>query len=75
MAEFGILFFLWTRVMGMNKKSSLYWAALISIVYALSDEYHQTFVFGREGALRDVGFDSLGMVIAYFWFNYKRSKF
>lgn len=33
---------------------------LISAVYSLSDEYHQTFVNGRSGELRDVLIDSAG---------------
>ena len=33
---------------------------LISAIYALSDEYHQTFVSGRSGELRDVLIDSAG---------------
>jgi len=35
---------------------------LLSIVYALSDEYHQLFVPGRNGNLWDVGVDTLGAV-------------
>lgn len=37
-------------------------AALIATLYAFSDEWHQTFVPGREGTLRDVGIDALGVV-------------
>ena len=33
---------------------------LISAIYALSDEYHQTFISGRSGELRDVLIDSAG---------------
>lgn len=32
----------------------------ICVFYAFSDEWHQTFVPGRSGELRDVCFDSLG---------------
>ena len=39
------------------------WAVAIAIAYAVSDEIHQSFVSGREGALRDVGIDSVGVVI------------
>lgn len=37
-------------------------AALIAVLYAISDEWHQTFVPGREGSLRDVAIDALGVV-------------
>ena len=36
-------------------------AALIAVLYAFSDEWHQTFVPGREGSLRDVAVDGLGV--------------
>lgn len=39
--------------------------ALIAILYACSDEWHQTFIPGRGGTIRDVGFDSLGVLIAF----------
>lgn len=32
----------------------------LAVVYALSDEYHQTFVPGRDGNLLDVGIDGAG---------------
>ncbi len=35
-----------------------------AVTYAVSDEFHQSFVDGREGALRDVGFDALGAGLA-----------
>jgi len=39
-------------------------AVLVAGVYACSDEWHQTFVPGREGSWRDVGIDTLGIVSA-----------
>jgi VanZ family protein len=39
-------------------------AATVGILFALSDEYHQTFVPGRGGTLRDVGIDGLGVALA-----------
>jgi VanZ family protein len=35
------------------------------ILYALSDEYHQSFVPGRTPMLTDIGIDTLGMVISW----------
>jgi VanZ family protein len=40
-------------------------AVLVAIGYALTDEWHQTFVPGRQGSLRDVGVDTLGMAGGY----------
>jgi VanZ family protein len=36
-------------------------AALVTCGYAVSDEWHQTVVPGREGSFRDVGIDMLGI--------------
>ena len=37
----------------------------ISFMVALSDEWHQTWVFGREGTPKDIVFDSIGFLLAY----------
>jgi VanZ family protein len=39
-------------------------AGLVAGMYAVSDEWHQTFVPGREGTVRDVMIDSGGIVVA-----------
>ena len=39
---------------------------LIATVYAVTDEFHQTFVPGRSGEARDVCFDSAGALIGVF---------
>ena len=36
----------------------------ISLVYAVTDEFHQTFVDGRNGTPVDVLIDSIGIAIA-----------
>ena len=38
---------------------------LFGLAFALSDEYHQSFVPGRTALLTDVGFDMFGMFLAY----------
>jgi VanZ family protein len=37
---------------------------LMAVLFALSDEFHQSFVRSRHSALRDVGIDSLGAALA-----------
>lgn len=51
-------------------------ASLLSLLYAVLDEVHQLFVFGREGKITDVGFDSLGIILALltFWIFIKIRK-
>lgn len=36
--------------------------AALALAYAASDEYHQTFVPGRNGSLVDVGIDAVGIL-------------
>lgn len=57
---------------GFKTKRALATAALVSLFYAATDEWHQTFVPGREGTLRDVGVDALGVVGARFMFQKRR---
>lgn len=39
------------------------WAIALGIAYAISDEVHQSFVPGRQGAVLDVLIDSVGVVV------------
>ncbi len=39
-------------------------ALLICLIYGATDEFHQTFVDGRSGEVRDVLVDTLGALIA-----------
>jgi len=67
--EYGILFWLlvraWTNKSFEIKPKMVIYAFIICILYALSDEWHQTFVPGREGTLRDVGFDTIGVFLSF----------
>jgi VanZ family protein len=64
--EYAILTFLLLRAF-TKKRLSIKKIAIYSIIfcifYSLTDEYHQTFVFGRQGTLKDVGIDSIGILI------------
>ena len=67
-AEYGVLAFLSWRAIskerGWPAPRSFGGAFVLSLVYAISDELHQTFVPGRTGRLTDVGFDALGALLA-----------
>lgn len=43
---------------------SLQLATVIALIYAMIDEYHQSFVLGRSGNWNDVGIDAIGIVLA-----------
>ncbi|CAH2215055.1 VanZ family protein [Tepidibacter aestuarii] len=45
-----------------NKNNSYKLGAIISVVYSMSDEFHQMFTPGRGAQIKDVGIDSLGIV-------------
>lgn len=47
-----------------TKKEAIIIASVSSLIYALTDEIHQLFVYGREGKLTDIGFDLIGIIIA-----------
>ncbi len=65
-AEYAILVYLWFR--SLWTKSGRFipcvrWSMLLSILYAMSDEWHQTFVPGREGTVIDVVLDATGVAM------------
>lgn len=76
--EFGVLTLLvaraFRRAERWDAKRALAGAFVISVLYAFSDELHQTFVPGRSPSLRDVGVDALGIVVAL-TFGYARARF
>ena len=39
-------------------------SSIICFIYACLDEFHQTFIAGRNGTFKDVGYDSIGYVVA-----------
>jgi len=77
LAVYGILTTLLFRALRVHvaqKTPALLTAALIATLYAFSDEWHQTFVPGREGTLRDVGIDALGVLAASFVVAKKKNR-
>ena len=60
---YGTLFLLWWRALGWPANPLA--AAAITLLYAVSDEYHQTFIEGRHGSPLDVAIDASGILIAY----------
>jgi len=44
-------------------KIKLTLAVVFSVLYAFSDEFHQSFVLGRSGSIIDVGIDSMGILV------------
>ena len=61
MAEYGLLWWLWWRALEYRRGLV---AAAITIAYATTDEFHQSFVEGRHGTPVDVLIDAAGVALA-----------
>jgi len=66
---FGVLCLLLYRALrqeGIEKKNSGLYAVVITFMYAVSDELHQSFTPGREPTFRDIIFDTIGALSAIY---------
>lgn len=46
----------------IKKDKTIFYAIMVGIIYAFTDEFHQKFVPGRTSSLKDVLIDSLGVI-------------
>lgn len=72
--EYALLYFLLFRAflksLGKKKRKKAYlFAVIVSVLYAISDELHQTFTPTREGSPRDIVIDTIGI---YLMFQYTK---
>lgn len=68
--EYALLFILWYRALRNItdiRISSFLFSALIAFFWAVIDEIHQLYVPTRQGSLRDIGIDTLGIFAALIW--------
>jgi len=73
--EYFILSVLWQGALGPVTWLESLPAVAISILFAGSDELHQTFVIGRTGHIHDVLVDSLGILLGMaFYLSYVKAK-
>lgn len=67
MAEYFILMILLINLFLRSFRTRLeviLFSGAIALIYSFSDEFHQTFVSGREGKISDIGFDLIGITLA-----------
>ncbi len=66
---YGLLCWLWFRALDAQLSSGRATgsALAISVLYAATDEYHQSFVAGRVGSFLDVAIDTAGALVAAFF--------
>jgi len=64
--EYALLLALWWRTLStrVSDRRALALGLVIAILYAISDELHQTLVDGRAGRPFDVGIDAAGALTA-----------
>lgn len=73
MIEYATLYFLTFRAFNslssshIKPFSRMLYPLIISFLYAISDEFHQTFISTREGTPRDVIIDSIGIFLMYIY--------
>lgn len=61
----------------LRGKKLFFISLAVSVMYAASDEFHQLFVEGRSGSIKDVGIDTIGIVIGcllVLLFTHKKKK-
>ena len=75
-AEYALLCFLWWRALATitTPDRAALWAFLLASGYALTDEYHQTFVEGRHGTALDWVIDSAGAATAAIRLRKRRTR-
>ena len=56
----------------INVSRLFMYPAILSFLYAISDEIHQYFVLGRSCSLKDVLFDSIGIIGFYIFIKIKK---
>ena len=66
--EYALLTFLWWRALStlLRRQPAILGAIGLALTYAITDEFHQTFVSGRHGSPVDVAIDAAGASLAAF---------
>jgi VanZ family protein len=64
--EYALLCFLWWRLLrtGLSVRRAALVAFVIASLYAVTDEFHQSFVEGRHGTPVDLAIDTAGAAAA-----------
>ena len=67
--EYLILGFLMFNLLNQYSVTNIYYAIGLSILYSCTDEFHQLFINGRSGSIRDVLIDSIGILIGTYLYK------
>ena len=67
--EYLILGFLMFNLLKQYSVTNIYYAIGLSILYSCTDEFHQLFINGRSGSIRDVLIDTIGILIGTYLYK------
>jgi VanZ family protein len=69
MTEYAVLYWLWSRALRTpTALGGVVGAWALAVLYAISDEFHQTFVPNRNGRVADVLIDACGALLVALYF-------
>lgn len=76
LCAYAVLAWLWLSALRpVVSPARLFWVVLaIAALYAVSDEYHQTFVPGRDGSPLDVLTDAFGALLAILLWRWREGR-
>jgi len=72
-AAYAILAFLFWRALPITRRAWI-WSWLFTVLYACTDEFHQSFVENRHPAVRDVIIDACGAATALLIIRYAQRR-
>lgn len=67
--EYLILGFLMFNLLNQYSVTNIYYAIGLSILYSCTDEFHQLFINGRSGSIRDILIDFIGILIGTYLYK------
>ena len=67
--EYLILGFLMFNLLKQYSVTNIYYAIGLSILYSCTDEFHQLFISGRSGSIRDILIDSIVILIGTYLYK------
>lgn len=67
--EYLILGFLMFNLLKQYSVTNIYYAIGLSILYSCTDEFHQLFINGRSGSIRDILIDFIGILIGTYLYK------
>ena len=67
--EYLILGFLMFNLLKQYSVTNIYYAIGLSILYSCTDEFHQLFISGSSGSIRDILIDFIGILIGTYLYK------